>query len=75
MEPEAGRFTLSQDDMSDANDEVISFSAAAIRTARIAKLRIAVETGTYVIDLDTLAARIIENRVVTILGPDGEPTR
>ena len=44
---------------------ITSIHEAAARTAKIAKLRHAVETGTYTVDVDSLATRIIERGVLT----------
>ncbi len=44
---------------------ITSIHQAAARTAKIAKLRNAVETGTYRVDVDALATRIVEQGVVT----------
>jgi flagellar biosynthesis anti-sigma factor FlgM len=42
----------------------------AAQTAKIEKLRTAVETGTYKVDLETLASRIVDDEVLR-----GTPTR
>ena len=37
---------------------------SAVQTAKIARLRNAVETGTYKVDLETLASRIVDDEVM-----------
>jgi flagellar biosynthesis anti-sigma factor FlgM len=39
-------------------------AVSAAQTARIEKLRSAVETGTYKVDLETLASRIVDDEVM-----------
>ena len=55
-----------------SNDTVRGY-ASAVRTAKIEKIRMAVETGTYEVDLDTLAIRIVDSGALTIANPN-EPT-
>ncbi len=55
----------------DPSTHVVLFeSPSAIRTAKLEKIRVAVETGTYQVDIDALATRIVDEGVLTIVPPD-----
>ena len=53
---------------------ITSIHEAAARTAKIAKIRVAVETGTYEVDLDSLATAIVEKEVLTPITPGDGPS-
>jgi anti-sigma28 factor (negative regulator of flagellin synthesis) len=51
------------------SNETVRGYASAMRTAKIEKIRVAVEAGTYAVDLETLAERIVESDALTIDTP------